>query len=371
MSSSAKRSGQKLTRLLAASQSLQKKMSAAVKTEKATKKKAGAVGVGGLDYAIEHPEHQRPEAVGASGMLRKLAERFGRKTPPKPNQTTRKTSDYGAAWDAEQARAERWHAPPPPMEEPIYDEAKERAKQPRAAPKPRRAPQYDEQRTRMHSPREDAMQLLHLRDPFTAADVKRAFRQASLTEHPDRRGGAQEYFLAIKGAANLLLKGMGERVMGVSGTTEDQDSAARAYKAEREQFIRRYTQVHGERPPPSQVDELWMRYRAAQAKADAAPSLEQQGGPRLPPPTGRKPSAGTRKPQGARTPMTVEKAMRLLHLTAPFSAKDVRRAFQSAAMKAHPDKGGTHEGFLEIRDAANLLLKTMGVRVMGVDKATL
>lgn len=42
---------------------------------------------------------------------------------------------------------------------------------------------------------------------------------------------------------------------------------------------------------------------------------------------------------------------------------DIRAAFKKAALSAHPDQGGSHELFLAVRSAAELLLKVRGGRL--------
>jgi hypothetical protein len=56
-------------------------------------------------------------------------------------------------------------------------------------------------------------------------------------------------------------------------------------------------------------------------------------------------------------------AEQLLGLTPPFTAKEVKTAFRREAIKVHPDRGGTSEKFLIVRQAADLLLRELGDRL--------
>ena len=54
-----------------------------------------------------------------------------------------------------------------------------------------------------------------------------------------------------------------------------------------------------------------------------------------------------------------ERAAQALGLSLPATEAQIRAAFRSAALVCHPDKGGTHEQFLLIKDAADLLLGSL------------
>jgi hypothetical protein len=56
-------------------------------------------------------------------------------------------------------------------------------------------------------------------------------------------------------------------------------------------------------------------------------------------------------------PRTVEEALALLHLKAPTTASEVRRAYRAQAMRAHPDHGGSHAAMIKINAAYELALK--------------
>ena len=140
-------------------------------------------------------------------------------SPYESRQETRQ-SGYAKAGSPREASS-----PPPPRQErevpPWAREIPPQARPPHARatppPPPRRRP-VEREPARPSSPRstpqQAAMRLLGLRDPCTATEVKSAFRRAAMKAHPDR-GGSQAKFLAVKDAANLLLQGLGERVMGV------------------------------------------------------------------------------------------------------------------------------------------------------------
>lgn len=55
-----------------------------------------------------------------------------------------------------------------------------------------------------------AESVLGLRYPYTAAEVKSAFRKKALLAHPDRPGGSTAAFVRINDASELLLKELGE-----------------------------------------------------------------------------------------------------------------------------------------------------------------
>jgi hypothetical protein len=55
-------------------------------------------------------------------------------------------------------------------------------------------------------------------------------------------------------------------------------------------------------------------------------------------------------------PRTVEEAISLLRLTAPFTAKEVRRAYRARAFHAHPDRGGSHGEMVVLNAAYELAL---------------
>ena len=60
-------------------------------------------------------------------------------------------------------------------------------------------------------------------------------------------------------------------------------------------------------------------------------------------------------------PRPVPRSLRALGLTVPCSAGDVRRAYRRLALERHPDRGGTHEGFLALqRDYEQALRLTEG-----------
>jgi flagellar biosynthesis GTPase FlhF len=55
-------------------------------------------------------------------------------------------------------------------------------------------------------------------------------------------------------------------------------------------------------------------------------------------------------------PRTYEEALALLHLKAPTTASEVKRAYRTQAMRAHPDHGGSHAAMVTINAAYELAL---------------
>ena len=58
----------------------------------------------------------------------------------------------------------------------------------------------------------------------------------------------------------------------------------------------------------------------------------------------------------ATLPKTFEEALALLHLTAPVTASDIKRAYRAQAFLAHPDRGGSHATMVTINAAYELAL---------------
>lgn len=62
------------------------------------------------------------------------------------------------------------------------------------------------------------------------------------------------------------------------------------------------------------------------------------------------------KREEATLPKTFEEALALLHLTAPVTASDIKRAYHTQAFRAHPDRGGSHAAMVTINAAYELAL---------------
>jgi FtsZ-interacting cell division protein YlmF len=64
----------------------------------------------------------------------------------------------------------------------------------------------------------------------------------------------------------------------------------------------------------------------------------------------------TRNREEVTLPKTFEEALALLHLTAPVTASEIKRAYHAQAFHAHPDRGGSHAAMVTINAAYELAL---------------
>jgi hypothetical protein len=55
-------------------------------------------------------------------------------------------------------------------------------------------------------------------------------------------------------------------------------------------------------------------------------------------------------------PKTFEEALALLHLLAPVTSDEIKRAYRAQALRAHPDKGGSHAAMVCINAAYQVAL---------------
>jgi len=53
----------------------------------------------------------------------------------------------------------------------------------------------------------------------------------------------------------------------------------------------------------------------------------------------------------------VPECLKVLGLTREATVEDVKRAYHEAALKAHPDTGGSHEGFLKLQEHYRVALR--------------
>lgn len=155
-----------------------------------------------------------PMTTKVEGLAEKLASKIFRSkkdTPPNPTRTSRVTHDYGASWDQAQPKIRvtphhRESYTPPPQSSSSHKGWGE-------GPKTQRNPAHV-----------NAERLLGLSEPYTPEDVKRAFKRAAFSVHPDR-GGSHSEFVELKEAANLLLRRKGERVMGLKSSSQKKTSS--------------------------------------------------------------------------------------------------------------------------------------------------
>ncbi len=81
----------------------------------------------------------------------------------------------------------------------------------------------------------------------------------------------------------------------------------------------------------------------------------------------KKPSTAPPPPRPAPSTSTYKSpeqlAAELLGLRPPFGIDEIKTAFKRKALDAHPDRGGSHEAFLQVRSAAERLLKAQGARL--------
>jgi flagellar biosynthesis GTPase FlhF len=64
----------------------------------------------------------------------------------------------------------------------------------------------------------------------------------------------------------------------------------------------------------------------------------------------------TRSREEVKLPKTFEEALAILHLTAPVTASDVKKAYRTQAFKAHPDRGGSHAAMIRVNAAYEMAL---------------
>ena len=62
------------------------------------------------------------------------------------------------------------------------------------------------------------------------------------------------------------------------------------------------------------------------------------------------------KREEVKLPQTMAEALRVLKLTAPVTASDVKRAYREQARKCHPDHGGSHAAMVNVNAAYELAL---------------
>lgn len=55
-------------------------------------------------------------------------------------------------------------------------------------------------------------------------------------------------------------------------------------------------------------------------------------------------------------PRTFEEALAILHLTAPVTTSEVKKAYRTQAFKAHPDRGGSHAAMIRVNAAYEMAL---------------
>jgi ATPase subunit of ABC transporter with duplicated ATPase domains len=55
-------------------------------------------------------------------------------------------------------------------------------------------------------------------------------------------------------------------------------------------------------------------------------------------------------------PKTLEEALALLHLLPPVTPNEIKRAYRAQALRAHPDKGGSHAAMVRINAAYQMAL---------------
>lgn len=55
--------------------------------------------------------------------------------------------------------------------------------------------------------------------------------------------------------------------------------------------------------------------------------------------------------------MTFAEAIKILHIKADFDPKELKKAYRRRAIETHPDKGGKHGIFLQVKEAYEFLLK--------------
>jgi len=152
------------------------------------------------DYTRKNPYEAAPSRQGTAKPLRSKpqqrdkhahAPRNDEASPPPPRRVREAYAKGGQTRAHAYGNIPLGDAPPP---------AKPRTVKP---PKPE---------GHRETPRQKSMRLLGLSGRFTAKEVRRAFQQASLKgAHPDH-GGSQEKFLAVREAADLLLKGLSEKL---------------------------------------------------------------------------------------------------------------------------------------------------------------
>jgi len=74
----------------------------------------------------------------------------------------------------------------------------------------------------------------------------------------------------------------------------------------------------------------------------------------------KKPEQQKTRPQPKREevqlPKTVAEAFKILHLTPPVTASDVKRAYRQQARQCHPDHGGSHAAMVGVNAAYELAL---------------
>lgn len=150
------------------------------------------------------PPRRAPEAATPNNERREAKPEPVKKRPKKAPKPPVNPDEPPKPKKPRTSRKKRSEVPPVTESEPrsSYTES------PKAAPPPRPSAAPPPQ-PRPTNPIEGLMAaeaILGIRYPYTADEIKAAFRKKSLIVHPDRPGGSTEAFIRLQDARDLLLK---------------------------------------------------------------------------------------------------------------------------------------------------------------------